>query len=237
MIKEIVTDETKLAERCNEVDVRKDNEQVRALTVDLKETLREYKTGIGLAAPQIGSDFRMFVINFNGDIRTFINPVITNAENLTLSREGCLSMPGKEYIIPRYAKVDVMYQTPLGKTESRKMMGLAAFTFQHELDHLDGLLMSDIGLEITPEFDAATEEERDEVLQAYLDSLDLKSKAVKAEIEKDPKLKQQNDAINFMQSVISGKTTVEHVALDKETSDKIREVIKEKTESEKSDKE
>lgn len=208
MIKEIVTDESLLAERCDEIDIRKDNELMREIILNLKETLREHKTGVGLAAPQIGYNKRIFVINFNGDLRTFINPVISEANNLTLNREGCLSLPGKEYIRPRHSKITVMYQTPLGKIESRQMFGLAAFVFQHELDHLDGLLISDIGLEVDKAFDEATEEERDKVIQAYLDSLDIKQKQLSKEIEEDPELKQQADAIKFMESVQKGETVL-----------------------------
>lgn len=209
MIKEIVTDESLLAERCDEIDIRKDNELMREIILNLKETLREHKKGVGLAAPQIGYNKRIFVINFNGDLRTFINPVISEANNLTLNREGCLSLPSKEYIRPRHSKITVMYQTPLGKIESRQMFGLAAFVFQHELDHLDGLLISDIGLEVDKAFDEASEEERDKVIQAYLDSLDIKQKQLSKEIEEDPELKQQADAIKFMEKVQKGEVEVE----------------------------
>ena len=205
MIKEIVTDVEKLSERCEEIDIRKDNELMREIILALKDTLREHKDGVGLAAPQIGYDKRIFVINFNGDLRTFINPIISEANNLTLNREGCLSLPGKEYIRPRHSKITVVYQTPLGKVESRQMFGLAACVFQHELDHLDGLLLSDIGLEVTEEFDNATEEERDELLQAYMDSLDIKKKEIDKEIEEDADLKQTSDAIKFIEKLQKGE--------------------------------
>lgn len=204
-MKEIVTDLEKLSERCEEIDIRKDNELMREIILELKDTLRAHKNGVGLAAPQIGYDKRIFVINFNGDLRTFINPIISEANNLTLNREGCLSLPGKEYIRPRHSKITVVYQTPLGKIESRQMFGLAACVFQHELDHLDGLLLSDIGLEVTEEFDKATEEERDELLQAYLDSLDIKKKEIDKEIEEDADLKQTSDAIKFIEKVQKGE--------------------------------
>jgi hypothetical protein len=88
-----------------------------------------------------------------------------------------------------------MYQTPLGKIESKQFMGAAAKVFQHEMDHLDGLLLSDIGLEIDELFDNATEEERMEVINMYLDSLDIKQKEIdKYEeklIDEERKLKEQ----------------------------------------------
>lgn len=200
-MKEIITELDKLGDRADEIDVKKDNNEMREIILELKETLREHKNGVGLAAPQIGYNRRIFVINFNGDIRTFINPVITEAKGLTLNREGCLSLPGKEYLRPRNTEISVFYQTPLGKIESRKLIGLAACVFQHELDHLDGITLADIGLEIDEQFDKATEEEKDQVINAYLDSLDIKRKAAEEVVEENKDLKQQMDAINFIKAV------------------------------------
>lgn len=226
MVKEIITDVEKLSGRCDEVNVRDNNAEVRQLTLDLKDTIRANEGCLGLAANQIGASMRMFCINFNGDIRTFINPVITEAKSITLNREGCMSLPGRQFIRPRNSEISVIYQTPLGKTESRKFLGLAACVFQHELDHLDGITLEDLGLEIDEKFDEATEEERDELVKNYLDSLDLKQKEINKEIEEDPELKQINDASKFMQKVVSGEVQIEREATDEETSKKITEKIK-----------
>lgn len=223
-VKEIITDLDALSQRSEEVNVLKDNTEVRETIVELKNTLREYKTGVGLAAPQIGKYTRIFVINFNGDLRTFINPIITNSENITLNREGCLSLPGKEYILPRFGNISVMYQDPQGKTQTVKLMGMAAFVFQHELDHLDGVLISDIGLEIDKDFDNATQEERDEIIKMYLESLDIKTKASAKEVEEDPELKKMNDSIKFMEKVQKGEIQVEQ----REFTEKEKEQLEKK---------
>ena len=86
------------------------------------------------------------------------------------------------------------------------MLGQAAIVFQHSVDHLDGLLLSDVGLEITEEFDKASEDERVELIKMYIDSLDIKRKELEKEIEEDPDLKQISDAINFLESVQKGET-------------------------------
>lgn len=205
MIKEIITDLDQLSERSDEIDVRKENNEMREIILDLKQTLREYENGVGLAAPQIGYKKRIFVINFNGDIRSFINPVITQAKGLTINRESCLSLPSKEYLRPRNTEITVIYQTPLGKTESRKIFGMAAFVFQHELDHLDGITLADIGLQLDDNFDKASDEEKNEVIKAYMDSLDMKQKDAEKEIEENPQLKQQSDAIKFMEALQKGE--------------------------------
>jgi peptide deformylase len=209
MVKEIITDLEKLSDRCDEIDVRKENQLMRDIILDLKQTLRENPTGVGLAANQIGYDKRIFVINFNGDIRTFINPVISQVKGFTLNRESCLSLPGKSFIRPRHNEIMVIYQTPLGKTESRKIVGLAAYVFQHELDHLDGLTLADIGLEVGEDFDKATEEEKNEVINAYLDSLDIKQKQLEKEIEEDEDLKQASNAIKFMEALQKGEVELD----------------------------
>jgi len=230
-IKEIVTDLEKLSNRCDEVDVRKNNEAVRETVVELKQTLRESKNGVGLAAPQIGKKERIFVINFNGDIRAFINPIITQTKGMSINREGCLSLPGKEYLVPRYNQIEVMYQTALGKPESRRMVGMAAYVFQHELDHLEGITLADIGLEVGEDFDNATDEERQQIVEMYLESLDLKRKELQKEIEEDPELKQTADAIDFMTKVQKGEVQVEVNQVDNEThgqiADKVAEGLKE----------
>lgn len=204
-MKEIITDVNLLSERCEEVDVRKENELVREITLELKNTLREHKDGVGLAASQIGYNKRIFVINFNGDYRTFVNPIITQVKGLTLSKEGCLSLPGKQYLRPRHNDIQVIYQTPLGKTESKKLVGLAAEVFQHEIDHLDGLLLSDVGMEIPENFDSLTDDEKTQLIKEYMESLDLKQKEMKEEIKEDKDLKQMSDAIDFMEGVATGK--------------------------------
>ena len=102
-----------------------------------------------------------------------------------------------------------MFQNPLAKPISRKLIGLAAIVFQHEMDHIDGLLLSDVGLEIDEDFDNATEEERQEVIEAYLDTLDLRQKEINQEIQEDKELKQIDDARKFMTSVYKGETKIE----------------------------
>ena len=231
-IKEIITDLDKLSDRCNEVDVKKDNERVRQIVVELKNTLREHKDGVGLAAPQIGYNDRIFVINFKGDIRTFINPIISNSVGLAINREGCLSFPGKQYLIPRFNQIEVIYQTPLGKTECVKLVGLAAYVYQHELDHLDGLTIADVGLEIGEEFDNASDEEKAQIINMYLESLDLKKKDLQKEIEEDPELKKTSDAIDFMTKVQKGEVQIEVDKVDDETSKQIQENIKKQVKKE-----
>jgi len=95
--------------------------------------MRAHK-GLGLAAPQMGIAERWFVTAW-GEL--FVNPTIEMHGTLIDSREGCLSIPGKLFVVMRSTEVRV-----LGKTYT----GEQAIVLQHESDHLDGILISDIGV-------------------------------------------------------------------------------------------
>ena len=211
---EIIEDLEKLGQRADEVDTKKDNKLIRDTIISLKDIIKE-KNLIYLTAPQIDVPIRVFVINFNGSLRSFVNPVISETKGFELSREKCNSLDA-EYIRPRANNITVMYQTPLGKIESRQLLGQAAIIFQHAVDHLDGLTLADVGLEITDEFDKASDDERVELINMYLESLDLKRKELEKEIEENPELKQVSDAIDFLESVQKGETvaSIEGVKLD-----------------------
>ena len=206
--KDIITDEVVLSERAEEIDTLHDSQLLQEITKYLKRTLRKRDDLFALSAPAIGYNKRVFCMKFENDqIKTFINPVIESysPNGMQLSREKCSSLPGKEYIRVRNNDIRVMYQRPTGEAESNRLLGKAALVFQHELDHLEGVLISDIGLEVIPEFDEATDEERSEVIKEYLDSLDIRLKQTNNEIQNDPELKQIDDATKFMTGVLTGE--------------------------------
>lgn len=210
--KEILTlenDEIKLSVRSKEIDLRTENKEAREIISEIKKTMRKNKLN-SLSAPAIGYQRRIFCIDFKDrEIKTFVNPIIVHAKGLQLSREKCTSIPGKEFVRPRNNEIEIMYQDPMSRPQSRKLVGLAAIVFQHEQDHLDGLLLSDVGLEVDELFDNASDEEKQEVIEAYLDSLDLKQKDLQTEIQEDKELKQIDDARKYMESVYKGETKIE----------------------------
>lgn len=227
---DIITDYDKLSERCDEFDLTKKNNEAQEIIVKLKQIIRSDETIAGLSAIQIGYNKRIICINFNGDIRTFINPIIEKAEGLELSRESCHSIPGKEYIRIRQNKITVTYQTPLAKIETVELAGMAARVMQHHIDHLDGLLISDVGLEVDEDWDNATDEERQEVIDYYIDSLDIRAKEISKEIAEDKDATQLSNAIKFMNSVREGKTKIEQLPLTDEEIKVIEEYKKEQEE-------
>lgn len=229
-VKSVVTDYDELSLRCDEFDLVKKNSEVQEIILTLKNTIRANEGMLGLSANQVGFSRRILVLNFNGDLRTFINPIITRVDGFELSRETCHSIPGKTFIRTRNSRVWVTYQTPLAKIESVELNGVAAKVMQHHIDHLDGLLLSDVSLEIDEDFDNATEEEREEVIRMYLDSLDLTASVLKSEAEEDEDGKKLSDALRFMESVQKGETIVESVPLTDEEFDELKQKVKKEIE-------
>lgn len=208
-IKDIITDVSSLSDWSVEIDPKKEGKLAQEIILSLKNTMRD-KGLRSLSAPQIGYNKRIFCLRFgDNDYRTFINPAIDNNSNITMSRETCSSIPEKEFIIPRFNKVRFYFLTPLGKVEQGTLVGRAACVFQHCMDHLNGMILQDIGLEIDELFDQATDIEREEVLKMYAESLDLKLKELNKEIEEDKDLRNVDDAIKFINSVKEGSTELD----------------------------
>ena len=202
----IEEDLSKLWNRSEEIAVEESEEIVQKL----KRALFERDDVVALAAPQLRKRNRIFCIKFsNGDIRAFINPMVTKTEGLHFSREMCPSIPGKEYIVPRHDRIIAIYQTPTGQIEQNIFEGVVGEVFQQMIQLLDGVLISDIGLEVFPEFDNASDDEKNEVLVAYLESLSNLGKSINEEIENDTLLKETNDAIKFMAAVATGDVQLE----------------------------
>ncbi len=129
-----------LKQRATEVD-QVDAKLVR-LAQDMLDTMYE-APGIGLAAPQIGVQRRLFVYDLHDDQgpRTVVNPVITEARGEWVYEEGCLSVPGLSWEIVRPREVHLTGFDLDGNELSIEADELLARLFQHELDHLDGVLL------------------------------------------------------------------------------------------------
>ena len=211
LVKDIITDELQMSERAVEIDVRTQATEMREIIKALKDTMRE-KGLSSLSAPAIGYNRRIFCIDLkDSEIKTFINPIIAQAKGMQLSIEKCVCIPDKEFMRPRNNDLMIIYQRPTGQIENRQIVGMSAIVFQHELDHLDGLLLSDVGIEIDEDFHNATEEEQQEIINAYLDALKIKKKEIDTEINTTPELKQLSDGIDFMESVYKGETKIEPI--------------------------
>ena len=211
-----IKDYDKFDDRCDEINPKKQNAEMRETILAIKEVMEAKKLS-ALAAPHIGYRNRIVCLKF-GDKQpiTYVNPFITKVNGFTLSKESDISIPNKTFIVPRNVEVEVQYCTPLGQWMTQKMTGMTAFVMQRMINMLDGLLISDIGLEIDEEWDKATDEERAEVIKAYCESLDITMKDVQKDIEdSDGTLKKVYSAIKFVEGVNSGKVKLETVEENK----------------------
>jgi len=121
--------------------------ELAGLLDDMRETMYHHE-GIGLAAPQVGVDLRVTVIDVGetrdgSDLIELVNPRVVSTSGSIPSEEGCLSIPGVVETIERSAEVEVEYRDRSG--ESRTIVGeeLLGRALQHEIDHLEGVLFID----------------------------------------------------------------------------------------------
>ncbi len=150
------------------IETGDDNEILRSISDTIKPAeLKQYRAlaesmikhiknpdngGVGLAAPQVGVNKRLIVVSLmrTYDDETYrtiamVNPeIIEHAENRVKSEEGCLSVPGETGDVERWEWVKVSFIDPEGRKYALRLESLAARIVQHEIDHLDGILFTDI---------------------------------------------------------------------------------------------
>lgn len=112
------------------------------LADDMLETMYA-EPGIGLAAPQVGVQKRFFVYDIGEGPQAIVNPVITESRGEWYYEEGCLSVPGLSFEIVRPKEVHITGYDLHGNEVSLEADELLSRLFQHELDHLDGVLLLD----------------------------------------------------------------------------------------------
>ncbi len=161
-------------------EVTKVDDDLRQFVKDMFETMVAAK-GVGLAAPQLGVNKRLFVIEIENKHFVFINPKIVRAVGKENFEEGCLSIPGLRENVQRSALVIAAPLDLDGNLSKFDAEGLRARAIQHELDHLDGVLFIDriskarrfqlkrelerIEAGLPPENEEKTEEEEEETAE------------------------------------------------------------------------
>ena len=124
--------------------VEKVTKDVQKFVKDMKQTLKASENGVGLAAPQVGSNMRILLAHINEKPVTFINPEITwKSDEVETMEEGCLSVPGIEVAVTRPVSIIVKYLDEKGRDQERKLEDFSARIVQHEMDHLNGILIVD----------------------------------------------------------------------------------------------
>jgi peptide deformylase len=143
--------------------LRRNCEPVEKFTTELRDVIDDMfilmrrLNGIGLAAPQVGISERFFVCGFEDQSISLVNPVIITSDKETSMTEGCLSLPNIEVDILRKERIFVHGYDIRGNVIRVEMTGLWSRVAQHEIDHLNGVLISDYGADRHPGRDSANE--------------------------------------------------------------------------------
>ncbi len=149
------------------------SERIQSLIADMKELLSHEEHGVALAAPQLGESVRLFIVSGRALARdrrnapdeeveehtgpqppamadqVYINPVLEKMSRGRKNKhEGCLSIRGKWGVVPRAEKATVRAYDEHGRAFTRGGSGFLAHVFQHEMDHLEGVLYIDKAVEI-----------------------------------------------------------------------------------------
>ncbi len=124
-------------------EVKKIDDETRELVLEMVKAMKE-KKGIGLAACQIGYLKRIIVINKEEGFSSFINPIVSKKSKKKLKmEEGCLSLPDCFIELERPEEVKVKFLDLQGKEKASELKGVESRVFQHEVDHLNGILITD----------------------------------------------------------------------------------------------
>lgn len=119
------------------------NDELRKVLDDMVKTMR-LANGVGLASTQVGIDRRYFVMEIDETVKKCINPEILEILDKNVSvDEGCLSIPGIFKKVSRPDKIKVKYLNEYGEEVIEEMQGLWAKAFQHETDHINGMMYID----------------------------------------------------------------------------------------------
>ena len=136
--------------RFGDISLRKKTKKVTVFnkylheTIDrMKETLRKEKSGAALAANQVGISKSIIVVNYQNEEFELINPRITSSSGEQYEYEGCLSLPNFSGRVRRAKTVKVVFEDRNGSEKEIERTGPLAICFQHEIDHLDGILFID----------------------------------------------------------------------------------------------
>jgi peptide deformylase len=121
------------------------NGELEQTVEEMKKTMAE-ANGIGLAATQVGIDRAFFIarLGADGEVAPYVNPTLTPlSDEIETAEEGCLSIPGIWVEVDRYLKVRLRAQNLKGESVELELEGHPARVVQHEIDHLNGVLIID----------------------------------------------------------------------------------------------
>lgn len=211
----------KLRERTDEINVFDNRETIREVSDDMIEYLTRHPKFNALAAPMINRQIRMFAIRFADGIKFFINPIFTKQNDLHISIETNPCLDDRHFLVPRNDLVGVAYQDLLGTPGETDFTDTAGDLIQQMIQLLDGLWIDEIGMEVFDDFLSASDEDKQEVINLYLDSLKQRNTDINNEIEGNPELKEYKEGMDFLMAAARGDIQIESPKLSNRKQRKI----------------
>jgi len=138
----IIRDESKLRGKCVDTNKNEVDELVSLLEFELDKSNERGNPGVGLAAPQIGINKNVAIVRIGDTKINLVNCSISKGFGSMILEEGCLSLPGKTCLIERHEQLNIV-DNELGFPKKFSVFGLPAAIVSHEMDHWDGILISD----------------------------------------------------------------------------------------------
>ena len=232
-MKRIITDIKKLSIASEPLkfmtDAGIDKTEGEEIISQLKEVMNAKPQLLALSAPQIGIKKRVFCLRFSDTIKFFIDPIVKQKKGISVALETCASMPGKEIIIGRPTEVSAIYYNEDFKYEDNKLIGVAAGLFDQQVQLLDGILPSSLGLvSDIEEVGNITEEDLPEVVKFYKETF-LPARIAEAQevISNDEEAQKAYKNLQFTESVINGRIQVLESEEEVEKRETAKKVAKE----------
>lgn len=200
----------KRLDRVDEFVVKKDTMKELTEIIQLcKKELDKHPEEVSMSALQVGRKKRLFVVRFNDEYRTFVNPMVQKTENLKFVVENSI-LTGKQFLMPRYEHIAIAYQSGTGVPSSNIFSDPAAISIiLQNIDLLDGICDEIIGLEVDDDFLSASDDEKAEVIKMFAESLKESNSELNLEIESDEVLKSIKTNIDFNTAVAKGEVTLD----------------------------
>lgn len=126
------------------------SEPLKALKSELLEAMKAHG-GIGIAAPQLGINLAAAIVKLDGYSVMILNPQIVDTNRWYINQEGCLSLPGRKFLVPRPEEIKFTYQNSRGEYFERVVIDkYESAIIHHEISHIQGLLLDDVSRVVDP---------------------------------------------------------------------------------------
>lgn len=214
-MKRLVKNKAKLSERCFEYNVSQSQEVMKEVSETLLEYFHKHEDVKALTSNQFGYNCRVIGIRFEDGIKFFVNPMFMKQKGLHVVVESNISLPDRKFLVARNTEVEVAFQDLFGFASSIAFENAdpVGDLFQQLIQMLDGVQLDDIGLEVFDDFFEAPEDEQEEVIQLYLDSLKTSAEAINKEIQEDHELAEIQEGIDFLTAAAKGEVQIKQPKL------------------------